>query len=104
MEHINTEEATRRSLADEHGDEDAAIARSIVDEVARQQAAAKQPASADTNERQGQRRAQHNIPHARAQPPAVARSDQVRLDLGGKRGQGLGNECLGRRRYLGCHI
>ena len=40
MAHINTVEAIRRSLADEHGDEDAAIARSIADEVDRQREAA----------------------------------------------------------------
>ena len=44
MAHINTVEAIRRSLADEHGDEDAAIARSIADEVDRQHEAARHKA------------------------------------------------------------
>ena len=63
MAHINTVEAIRRILADEHGDEDAAIARSIVDEAARRHTAARQPANVDTNEQHSQRRAQQNNPH-----------------------------------------
>ena len=71
MAHINTEEAAHRSLADAHGDEDAAIARSIVDEAARRHAATKKPARVDTNEQHKPQRAQHNNPHASAQPTAA---------------------------------
>ena len=72
MAHINTEEAVCRSLVDaHHGDEDAAIARSIVDEAARRHAAAKKPANAGTNEPHKPQRAQHNNTLASAQPTAA---------------------------------
>ena len=71
MAHVHTVEAIRRSLADAHGDEDEVVARSIVDEAARQHTAAKQPANADTNEQHKQQRAQHDNPHTRAQPTAA---------------------------------
>ena len=72
MEHINTAEAMRRSLADEHGDEDAAIARSIVDEAARRHKAAGQGG-------------QTSLPPTSTAAPATTR---VRKDSGGSRGEG----------------
>ena len=72
MARINTEEAIRRSLADEHGDEDAAIARSIADEADRQQEAARQNARTPS----------------RSTPPAPPAATQVRKDSGGSRGEG----------------
>ena len=71
MAHINTEEAVRRSLADAYCDKDAAIARSIIDEVTRRHTAANRPANADTNEPHEPQRAQHNNTHASAQPTAT---------------------------------
>ena len=72
MAHINTVEAIRRSLADEHGDEDAAIARSIADEVDRQHEAARHNARTSS----------------RSTPPAPPVATQVRKDSGGSRGEG----------------
>ena len=72
MAHINTVEAIRRSLADEHGDEDAAIARSIADEVDRQHEAARHKARTSS----------------RSTPPAPPVATQVRKDSGGSRGEG----------------
>ena len=78
MARINTEEAVRRSLADEHGGEDAAIAPSIIDEATRRHATAKRPANADTNEPHKPQRAQHNNTHASAQPTAT-RTNTIQL-------------------------
>ena len=71
MAHINTE-AIRRSLADEHGDEDAAIARSIVDGAARRHKAAGQDGRTSL----------------RPTPTAAPATTQVRKDSGGSRGEG----------------
>ena len=69
---VNTTEAIRRSLADEHGDEDAAAARSIVDEAARRHKAAG-----------------HSGPTSlRPTPTAAPATTQVRKDSGGSRGEG----------------
>ena len=71
MARIHTEEAVRRSLADAHGDEDEAIARSITDEAARRHTAAKRLTNAATDEPHHPRHAQHNSKHASAQPTAT---------------------------------
>ena len=67
MESINIEEAERRSLADAHGDEDEAVARSIVDSAAER----REPTT--TNGLPGTQREQHVNAHANA-PPTTAQT------------------------------
>ena len=72
--HNNTAEATGRGTVDRQDDEDAAIARPVVDGAARRHQTAGRLTNNDTNEQQGQQRTQHNITLTRAQIPAVHNS------------------------------
>ena len=69
---IYTEDAMRRSLADAHGDENAAIARSIIDEAARQAEAAKRRTDGTTTESHRPQHTQRNGEHNRTQTTATA--------------------------------
>jgi hypothetical protein len=69
---IHTEEAMRRSLADAHGDENEAIARSIIDEAARQAEAATRQTDGTATEPHHPQHTQRNGEHNRTQTTATA--------------------------------